>query len=55
MKRKMLKSLCQKLLALACAFTMCLSVPAMDAKAANETLLNTYGSAYGYSGTVVTM
>ncbi len=51
----MLKSFCGKLLALACTFSMLLSVPTLDAKAANETLLNTYGSAYGYSGTCINL
>ena len=55
MKRKMLKSFCGKLLALACTFSILLSVPTLDAKAANETLLHTYGSAYGYSGTCINL
>ncbi|QFJ54853.1 endo-1,4-beta-xylanase [Pseudobutyrivibrio xylanivorans] len=55
MKRKMLKSFAAKLLAVACAFTMLASATTLDAKAAEATLLNTYGSTYGYSGTCINL
>ena len=55
MKIKMLKSFGAKLLAVACAFTMLASVPSLDVKAADATLLNTYGSTYGYSGTCINL
>ncbi|MBP3262968.1 endo-1,4-beta-xylanase [Pseudobutyrivibrio sp.] len=55
MKRKVFKSLMSKLLVVACALTMCVSTPSLDAQAAETTLLNTYGSSYGYSGTCINL
>ena len=55
MKNKMLKSFAAKLLAVACAFSMFASVPSLNVKAADATLLNTYGSTYGYSGTCINL
>ncbi len=55
MKKKFLKSLMSKLLVVACAVTMCVSTPSINAQAAETTLLNTYGSTYGYSGTCINL
>ena len=55
MKRNYFKSFLAKLLVLVCAFSMLLSVSTLEAKAANETLLNTYGATYGYSGTCINL
>ncbi|SDB23538.1 endo-1,4-beta-xylanase [Pseudobutyrivibrio sp. YE44] len=55
MRKNIFKSFVSKLLVLVCAFTMCVSVSTLDAKAANETLLNTYGAKYGYSGTCINL
>ena len=55
MRRKVFKSLMSKLLVVACALTMCVSTPSLSAQAAETTLLNTYGSSYGYSGTCINL
>ena len=55
MRRKVFKSLLSKLLVVACALTMCVSTPSITAQAAETTLLNTYGSSYGYSGTCINL
>ncbi|SFO09863.1 endo-1,4-beta-xylanase [Pseudobutyrivibrio sp. UC1225] len=55
MKKKLLKSFASKLLAVACAFTMLATAPSLTANAAQATLLNTYGSTYGYSGTCINL
>ena len=55
MKKKFIKGLISKLLVVACAVTMCVSTPSITAQAAETTLLNTYGSTYGYSGTCINL
>ena len=55
MKKKFIKGLISKLLVVACAVTMCVSTPSITAQAAETTLLNTYGSSYGYSGTCINL
>ena len=55
MIKKFIKGLISKLLVVACAVTMCVSTPSITAQAAETTLLNTYGSTYGYSGTCINL
>ena len=55
MKQKTVKGFVAKLLAAACAFTMCVSATSLDAQAAEATLLNTYGATYGNSGTCINL
>ena len=55
MKRKNLKSFMAKLMAVLCVFTMGVTSSPVKAKAAEGTLLNTYGAAYGRSGTCINL
>ncbi len=55
MKKKVITGLLRKLLACACAVSMAMAIPTVDASAAEATLLNTYGRTYGYSGTCINL
>ncbi len=55
MKVKSIRGAVAKVMAFMCAFSMCISASTVDAKAAETTLLNTYGSAYGRSGTCINL
>ncbi|MBO4458913.1 MAG: endo-1,4-beta-xylanase [Butyrivibrio sp.] len=55
MKRKKLTSFIAKLMAVLCVFTMGMSNSSVNAQAAEGTLLNTYGAAYGRSGTCINL
>ena len=55
MKVKSINGVVAKVMAFVCAFSMCVAGSTVDAQAADATLLNTYGSTYGHSGTCINL
>ena len=55
MKVKSINGVVAKVMAFMCAFSMCVSASTVDAQAADASLLNTYGSTYGHSGTCINL